>query len=744
MLDLTTARPCLADPPDAPARPRVTVLTAVYNGGTLIEQSVNSILSQTFQDFELIVVDDCSTDGTEQRLRQFRDPRLRLICNSRNVGAVAARNIGFGAARGCYIAPLDHDDISRPTRLAEQVDYLDAHAGTVLVGTAGHVLEDGTLRPFSQPARTDPILIRWLLWVKNPLVFSSTMFRADAVRGLGHFLRADAEHAEDYALYIDLLDQGAIARLDRALTVYRLHAANNTRIRLGVVIEKTASVLHGLYAPWLGAEAGEAAALIARHVAAGIAAPDEATLSRLGRHLHRVADAFITAHHLVTPEAERIRAQAGRLWWATVRAAVRGNGGIRGPRMLRAWRHGPAPGDEPVPPRLPMRDAALSVMRALLPAGHVLQTVRRVAWPRQLPEVPLPSPAQIDGAVFSPVAVDPHRPPTLHVVVDTEAEFDWSQPFAHGLTRVTAMAAQDAAQDILESHGVRPVYLVDYPVASQEEGYAPLRRYLARDACRIGAHLHPWTNPPLDETPSDRNSYPGNLPPALEAVKLDRLLAAIRENLGVEPVFYKAGRYGIGPATAAALAERGIPVDFSILPGADLRPLHGPDFRAFSTSLYRAAGGAVLSVPMTRGAIGPLARLLPVTPDRLNRLLSNPAARAVRLRGLLSTVGLFEVVTLTPEGVTGDRQISLLRTMRGQGHRIFVLHYHSPSLVPGHTPYVRTADERDVFLSRLREVCRVFFDEWGGLAGDPQDFLPARRRGLTPGHSKLGMSAISM
>ena len=314
---------------------------------------------------------------------------------------------------------------------------------------------------------------------------------------------------------------------------------------------------------------------------------------------------------------------------------------------------------------------------------------------------------------------EPPGPPRLYVVVDTEEEFDWSAPFSRRETRVSNIAAQERAQSVLEPYGVRPVYLVDYPVATQPEGYEPLRAIHARGACEIGAHLHPWTNPPFNEAVNERNSFPGNLEPRIEEAKLARLVEAIQRGFGLRPLYYKAGRYGIGPNTLRLAARHGIRVDFSVMPGVDLRAQGGPDLRGLSAGTYEAGEHPVRSVPMTRGHTGPLAAFGPA----VNRVLD--AAPALRLRGALARVGLFRSVALTPEGVPTRELLRLASGMVRRGHKTLVMHYHSPSLVPGHTPYVRTRRDADELLARIDAVCAHVLGRLGGTAGDPRDLLKA-------------------
>lgn len=304
-------------------------------------------------------------------------------------------------------------------------------------------------------------------------------------------------------------------------------------------------------------------------------------------------------------------------------------------------------------------------------------------------------------------------------MVDTEAEFDWTKPFARHLVSVSNIAAQEAGQAVLERHGLHPVYVIDYPVATEPAAISALRTIRERGACEIGAHLHPWTNPPFIESVSVPNSYPGNLSPELEEAKLVNLIDAIERGFGFRPRFYKAGRYGIGPNTLALIARHGIEVDFSVLPGIDLRARGGPDLRGLQPVLYLAGDPPIVSVPMSRGHTGPLARFGPA----MNRALDTALAKALRLRGVVSRLGAFATASLTPEGVTSDELVRLATALVQGGHKTLVMHYHSPSLAAGHTPYARTEADVAELLARVDALCAHIFGSLGGVPGDPRDLL---------------------
>ena len=126
-------------------------------------------------DFELVVVDDASTDNTLAMLRAIDDPRVRVIASEQNGGPIAARNRAFEHARGRYIAGLDQDDLCHPERLKRQVAYMDAHPDVVLAATAVSILQDdGRVEDdYAAPAITSPALIEWMMLFHNPLTWSS-------------------------------------------------------------------------------------------------------------------------------------------------------------------------------------------------------------------------------------------------------------------------------------------------------------------------------------------------------------------------------------------------------------------------------------------------------------------------------------------------------------------------------------------------------------------------------------------
>jgi hypothetical protein len=316
----------------------------------------------------------------------------------------------------------------------------------------------------------------------------------------------------------------------------------------------------------------------------------------------------------------------------------------------------------------------------------------------------------------------PEGQPLLMVVVDTEEEFDWHRPFDRASTAVTNIAAQGLAQAIFTPAGLRPTYVIDYPVAATPAASAVLRGFVEAGQALVGTHLHPWVTPPHDEAVTAFNSYAGNLPAELERAKLATMTETIEAAFGLRPRIFKAGRYGLGPHTGASLRALGYTIDLSTLPFTNLGADGGPDFRAWPGAPFWAGGeGDLFCVPMTRGFSGRFRG------PGLYAAVSTPLGRRLRLPGLLARAGIVERATLTPEGNDFSAHKRLLRAMLEDGHLVFTLSYHSPSLVPGHTPYVRTLAERDAFLDMLRRLVDFIL---GDLNARPTTPLELREMAL--------------
>ena len=322
------------------------------------------------------------------------------------------------------------------------------------------------------------------------------------------------------------------------------------------------------------------------------------------------------------------------------------------------------------------------------------------------------------------------------VVVDTEAEFDWSRQQPRRAMGVTSVKLQMQVQRIFERYAVRPTYVLDYPVSTTREGYEIIRDLYRSGACEIGAHLQPWDNPPFIERKTDENSYPGNLPLELERQKLVLLSRGIEENLGVWPRIYKAGRYGVGHSTARILAELGYEIDLSVVPRTDLSRQFGPDFSHCEARPYWfGKSPMLLEIPLSIGYTGLLAH----TGNLAYALTMNETLKALHVPGILARLHLVERITLTPEGISFEEQRRLTRALLRDGQRVLTYSYHSPSLAPGNTPYVRSEADLRTFIHRIEQYLEFFGGEIGGRAVTPFE-VKAACATMQPAQMRLSRS----
>lgn len=273
------------------------------------------------------------------------------------------------------------------------------------------------------------------------------------------------------------------------------------------------------------------------------------------------------------------------------------------------------------------------------------------------------------------------------LVVDTEEEFDWSAPFNRESRSVTIGPAMQRGQDFFRAAGVRPLYVTDYPVIDDPRVGPMLAEWQTAGAADIGAHCHPWVNPPHEEAVSTANSFAGNLPEALERAKITLLRDRIEAVTGRKPLAFRAGRYGVGPHTGAILADLGFRLDTSVRSRFDYSAQAGPDFSGLPVKPYRTGPWrALIELPLSTAWVG-LARS---SGDALQPLIE----RAGLAAGLLSRSGLLQRIPLTPEGLSAGEAIRAIDALLAEGVRLLMFSFHSPTLAPGNTPYVR--DEGDL------------------------------------------------
>ncbi|OBZ12019.1 hypothetical protein A8L34_17055 [Bacillus sp. FJAT-27264] len=198
---------------------KITVLMSAFNTRPYIKNAVESILNQTCRDFEFLIIDDCSTDGTLEYLQSLEDPRIRLITHSSNKGLVHCLNEGLDLSTGEYIARMDSDDISAPHRFETQLRYMEAHPEVGVLGTFITLFHNGELVP--KPTNHEDIRCWQLFYccVGHPTVF----MRSSVLKEHDIHYNPGFKHAEDYEFWSRLSELTRIENLPEYLFSYRVH-----------------------------------------------------------------------------------------------------------------------------------------------------------------------------------------------------------------------------------------------------------------------------------------------------------------------------------------------------------------------------------------------------------------------------------------------------------------------------------------------------------------------------------------
>ncbi len=211
--------------------PVVSVILPVHNGEKHIAEAIGSILSQSWTDFELLVIDDGSTDNTVELVTSFDDKRIRLLQLGRNYGLIHVLNLGVQESKGEFIARMDSDDVSLPDRLRCQIDFLRRNPECGVCGSWA-ICIDKEGRPLGEMKRvTQHDSIHAELYFNCPMIHPSIMGRAWCFKA--HPYRTNAKYFEDYALWIDMVEGGVILRnIPIALLKYRSHEGSVSKSKI--------------------------------------------------------------------------------------------------------------------------------------------------------------------------------------------------------------------------------------------------------------------------------------------------------------------------------------------------------------------------------------------------------------------------------------------------------------------------------------------------------------------------------
>lgn len=281
--------------------PKVTVIMPVYNGESYLHEAITSILSQSFTDFEFIVIDDGSDDRSWEIIQSFKDPRIRLERNGTNMGLIATLNKGIKLAKGDYIARMDCDDVSLPERLAKQVRYMEEHPEIGVLGTwVEFIDESGKIRgDWCMP--THPSLVGWSLIFGNCLAHPAVIMRSKMVERLGYY-QPEALHVEDYDLWTRASFFTRIANLSEILLKYRIWQRSVSLQHTQTQQENDLRVMRAMIKRLLGSEISTKSLLCLRRTASGSALASLKEIEEAASLIQRLHRGYLKANSLTRSE----------------------------------------------------------------------------------------------------------------------------------------------------------------------------------------------------------------------------------------------------------------------------------------------------------------------------------------------------------------------------------------------------------------------------------------------------------
>lgn len=290
--------------PEASATPLISVVMPVYNGARFIRPTLESILAQTLGDFECIISDDGSTDGTKEILAEYaaKDPRFKIHL-LQHAGKVTAFNNGFHHARGEFIAIHCADDISLPERFAVEIEYLRNHPHVAAVGAWVNLIDaegqvTGTLRHV-----TDPFMVDWRLLFRNPVADSSAMFRKSVMEEFGWYRETASE---DYELLGRISRKYDIANIPRILGQYRIWQGNFTSLHGAEEEETVYMVIQEKASALLGGPVSAEDARALRLPMTGRRDMPRADIDRAAALLRKIVPAFLASRPLTRTQKQLV------------------------------------------------------------------------------------------------------------------------------------------------------------------------------------------------------------------------------------------------------------------------------------------------------------------------------------------------------------------------------------------------------------------------------------------------------
>ena len=290
--------------------------------------------------------------------------------------------------------------------------------------------------------------------------------------------------------------------------------------------------------------------------------------------------------------------------------------------------------------------------------------------------------------------------------IDTEEEWNWSGPFPENNFSVDNIQHLPKFQGFCESQSIRPTYFVDYAVANNQESVEALKSFSGNNLCEIGAHLHPWCNPPYFGKTGEKESHVINLPISQIEEKLDALLEILNQQFNIIPNAFRTGRWGIDSKVLKLLSKKGFQIDSSMYPfykneyfnceQVELEP-YWPEYE---NPIIKGPQRDIMEFPVTVG----FNRANYSTMLKIYNLASSALLSHLHLVGILWQTKLLRKLYLSPEVTSGKDMKPLIDFALNNNHPVIHMYMHSSSLIDGATGFMKDKGAYDILCNNIKDV----------------------------------------
>ncbi len=299
------------------------------------------------------------------------------------------------------------------------------------------------------------------------------------------------------------------------------------------------------------------------------------------------------------------------------------------------------------------------------------------------------------------------KPDVLFVLsIDTEEEWDWSGPFPKNDCSVENIQQLPKFQAFCEAHNIRPTYFVDYAVAANHESANTLKTFSNSNQCEIGAHLHPWCNPPYFGKSGEKESHVINLPASQIEEKLDALITILNKQFDVIPNSFRTGRWGIDSKVLQLLVKKGFQVDSSVYPFYKNeyfnceKSLLKPYWPDYDDPIERGAQRNVIEIPVTVG----FNRKNYSAMIKIHNIITHSLISQLRLTGIFWHTRLLRKLYLSPESTSTKDMQTLIDSTLSNHHPVIHMYFHSSSLIDGATGFMQGKNTHDIICNSIKHI----------------------------------------